>query len=55
MNARLERMVKEVGAKIERIYFCPHAPDADCDCRKPALGLMTRAAAELGFDPPRQS
>ncbi len=51
MNARLERMVEEAGARLEHIYFCPHAPDAGCDCRKPALRLMTRAAAELGFDP----
>jgi D-glycero-D-manno-heptose 1,7-bisphosphate phosphatase len=51
MNARLERMVEEAGAKLERIYFCPHAPDAGCDCRKPGLRLMTQAAAELGFDP----
>jgi D-glycero-D-manno-heptose 1,7-bisphosphate phosphatase len=52
MNARLERMVEEAGAKLERIYFCPHAPDAGCDCRKPALRLIKQAAAELGFDPP---
>jgi D-glycero-D-manno-heptose 1,7-bisphosphate phosphatase len=51
MNARLERMVEEAGAKLERIYFCPHAPDAACACRKPALRLMTQAAADLGFDP----
>jgi D-glycero-D-manno-heptose 1,7-bisphosphate phosphatase len=51
MNARLERMVEEAGAKLARIYFCPHAPDAGCDCRKPALRLMKQAAAELGFDP----
>jgi D-glycero-D-manno-heptose 1,7-bisphosphate phosphatase len=51
MNARLERMVEEAGAKLERVYFCPHAPDAGCDCRKPALRLMTQAAAELGFEP----
>jgi D-glycero-D-manno-heptose 1,7-bisphosphate phosphatase len=51
MNARLERMVEEAGAKLERVYFCPHAPDAACACRKPALRLMTQAAADLGFDP----
>jgi D-glycero-D-manno-heptose 1,7-bisphosphate phosphatase len=51
MNARLERMVEEAGTRLEHIYFCPHAPDAGCDCRKPALSLMTQAAAELGFDP----
>jgi D-glycero-D-manno-heptose 1,7-bisphosphate phosphatase len=51
MNERLNVMAEEAGAKLEGIYYCPHAPDDGCACRKPALGLMTRAAAELGFDP----
>ena len=51
MNARLHVMVENVGARLEGIYHCPHAPDAGCACRKPALGLLTQAAADLGFDP----
>jgi D-glycero-D-manno-heptose 1,7-bisphosphate phosphatase len=51
MNERLTAMVDEAGAKLSAIYFCPHTPDAGCDCRKPALGLMNRAVAELKFDP----
>jgi len=51
MNARLNIMVESAGARLERIYFCPHAPAADCDCRKPSLGLLKLAASELGFDP----
>jgi D-glycero-D-manno-heptose 1,7-bisphosphate phosphatase len=51
MNKRLNVMVEEAGAKLEGIYYCPHAPNDGCACRKPALGLMIRAASELGFDP----
>jgi D-glycero-D-manno-heptose 1,7-bisphosphate phosphatase len=51
MNARLQAMFAEIGVPLAGIYVCPHAPEDGCDCRKPALGLMTRAAAELGFDP----
>jgi D-glycero-D-manno-heptose 1,7-bisphosphate phosphatase len=51
MNARLSAMVSEAGARLEGIYFCPHAPEENCDCRKPAPGLITQAAAELKFDP----
>ncbi len=54
MNARLHVMVKGIGAKLTKIYVCPHAPDDNCDCRKPRLALMEQAAAELNFDP-RQS
>jgi D-glycero-D-manno-heptose 1,7-bisphosphate phosphatase len=51
MNVRLRQMVEEVGAHLEGVYSCPHAPQAGCSCRKPALGLMTQAALELGFAP----
>jgi D-glycero-D-manno-heptose 1,7-bisphosphate phosphatase len=53
MNVRLHEMVERVGARLNRIYFCPHVPEANCDCRKPNLGLMRLAAAELNFDPRR--
>jgi D-glycero-D-manno-heptose 1,7-bisphosphate phosphatase len=51
MNARLMAMVASAGARLDGIYYCPHAPDDHCDCRKPALGLMTRASSEHGFNP----
>jgi D-glycero-D-manno-heptose 1,7-bisphosphate phosphatase len=51
MNARLNAMVEEVGARLEGIYCCPHAPDAGCTCRKPAPDLLLRAASDLGFNP----
>jgi D-glycero-D-manno-heptose 1,7-bisphosphate phosphatase len=50
MNARLEAMVAGAGARLSKIYFCPHTPEANCLCRKPNLGLMELAAAELKFD-----
>ena len=51
MNVRLIQMVREVGAHIERIYFCPHRPEDHCACRKPQIQLMSEAASELGFEP----
>ncbi|MGE5673862.1 MAG: HAD-IIIA family hydrolase [Mycobacterium leprae] len=35
---------------LDGSYVCPHAHDAGCDCRKPAPGLLLRAAAEHGLD-----
>lgn len=51
MNARLKSMVEVAGAHLEGIYFCPHTPEAGCDCRKPAQGLLIQAARELHFNP----
>ena len=38
------------GATVDAFYYCPHAPDAGCDCRKPLPGLITRAARDLNLD-----
>jgi histidinol-phosphate phosphatase family protein len=38
------------GVTIESTLHCPHLPDAGCDCRKPAPGLLHRAERELGAD-----
>jgi len=35
------------------VEMCPHGPDDACDCRKPAPGLVLRAAARLGVPPAR--
>jgi D-glycero-D-manno-heptose 1,7-bisphosphate phosphatase len=51
MNARLHAMVESAGATLTKIYYCPHAPEANCACRKPSLALMEQAATELKFEP----
>jgi len=51
VNAGLEMMMNTIGAPVLDTYFCPHAPDANCDCRKPATQLLLRAAAEHEFVP----
>lgn len=45
------------GVTLDGIYYCPHHPKGcvpaytrHCDCRKPAPGLLQRAALELGLD-----
>jgi D-glycero-D-manno-heptose 1,7-bisphosphate phosphatase len=38
------------GAPLAGVYYCPHRPDAACDCRKPAPGMLLRAARELKLD-----
>ena len=40
----------QCGITIAGIYHCPHAPEALCDCRKPAPGLFLQAAAQHDID-----
>lgn len=42
--ARLRELLRAEGVELEAIYFCPHRPEDACACRKPAPGLLERAA-----------
>jgi len=46
-NRRTEELLGPLGPW----FVCPHDPAAGCDCRKPAPGLVLRAARELGVPP----
>ncbi len=50
IEQRMRSDLSEVGAAIDGFYYCPHDLDEGCDCRKPAPGLILRAAGELGVD-----
>ncbi len=47
VNRRIEELLGPLGPW----FVCPHAPDDGCGCRKPAGGMVLRAAAALGVEP----
>jgi histidinol-phosphate phosphatase family protein len=49
-HARLLADLAAAGVAIDATFVCPHAPDANCGCRKPAPGLLWRARDELGVE-----
>jgi histidinol-phosphate phosphatase family protein len=52
VHERFVALFAQAGVTFAGAYYCPHAPDASCRCRKPAAGLLLDAAAELGLDLP---
>jgi D-glycero-D-manno-heptose 1,7-bisphosphate phosphatase len=50
ISDRLVADIHAAGGRIDGVYVCPHAPEDDCDCRKPLPGLLLRAAEELEID-----
>ncbi len=40
IHAKMLRELAALGGTIDEIIFCPHAPDEDCDCRKPKPGMI---------------
>lgn len=40
MHEKLTRLLSAHGGKVDGIFYCPHGPDDNCDCRKPKAGLL---------------
>ena len=47
IHARMLEAVRAKGGEIDAIFFCPHKPEDECDCRKPRPGLMMEIAERL--------
>ncbi|MDD5503706.1 MAG: HAD family hydrolase [Candidatus Omnitrophica bacterium] len=48
-----EKMTKgfaKSGARLDKICYCIHHPDAGCLCRKPKTGMLKKAVAGIAFD-----
>jgi D-glycero-D-manno-heptose 1,7-bisphosphate phosphatase len=43
----LQRAVAQVGGRIDAFFFCPHAADSACECRKPKPGMLLEIASRF--------
>jgi len=50
IHHRLQGALERLGGGVEAFFFCPHAPDEDCACRKPRGGLLRSIADRLNLD-----
>jgi len=50
MHAKLNQMLSRVGGRIDAVFFCPHAPDDQCGCRKPLPGLFEQIGERYGVN-----
>jgi D-glycero-D-manno-heptose 1,7-bisphosphate phosphatase len=46
IHERMGAEVRRAGGRIDAVYYCPHA-GGDCDCRKPAPGMLLAAARDF--------
>ena len=49
--AEMGSHLNEVGAHFDAVYFCPHLPDDECDCRKPKPGMILRGLEAFDGNP----
>ena len=50
VHSHMVKMVAAAGGRIDAIFYCPHAPDEGCTCRKPAPGLLHQIQERYGID-----
>jgi D-glycero-D-manno-heptose 1,7-bisphosphate phosphatase len=46
IHAKMFQLTQKQGGKISAVYYCPHGPDAQCQCRKPKPGLLNQFSKE---------
>ena len=49
MHEKLTQLVEEQGAELGAIFYCPHAPEDNCKCRKPMPGMVDAIEAEFNI------
>ena len=47
----LQKALGQVGGRIDAFFFCPHAADSACMCRKPQPGMLLEAARRFNVAP----
>jgi len=50
IHDRLLALCRKGGARIDKIYYCPHRPGQNCACRKPKLGMIRAAKRDFNLD-----
>lgn len=50
MHAKMHTLLAGVGGRVDAVFYCPHAPDEGCHCRKPEPGLFEQIGERYGID-----
>lgn len=50
IHNKMQTELEEIGAHIDKIYFCPHNWDEGCTCRKPKPGMLFQAQKDFSLN-----
>ena len=50
VHAFMLRSLQALGGRIDAVFFCPHTPEDQCDCRKPLPGMAQEIGRRYGVD-----
>jgi len=50
MHAKMHKLLSAHGGRIDAVFYCPHAPEDSCTCRKPSPGLFEQIGDRFGIE-----
>lgn len=50
IQKKMECDLDEIGAHIDKVYYCPHGWDEECECRKPKPGMLYQAQKDFSIN-----
>ena len=50
IHDKMHRALAQLGGRIDAIFYCPHAAEDNCTCRKPKPGMMEEIGSRFGVD-----
>jgi D-glycero-D-manno-heptose 1,7-bisphosphate phosphatase len=50
INNKMHKALAQFGGRIDAVFYCPHAAESQCECRKPKAGLFLQIAERFHVD-----
>jgi D-glycero-D-manno-heptose 1,7-bisphosphate phosphatase len=50
INDKMHKALAQAGGRIDAVFYCPHAADSACDCRKPKPGMFAEIGQRFGAE-----
>lgn len=50
IHDKMHRALAQFGGRIDALFYCPHAAEANCSCRKPKPGMLEEIARRFAMD-----
>ncbi len=50
VHAHMNQLLMVQGGRLDAVFFCPHTPEDECDCRKPKPGMLLDIGRRYGVD-----
>ncbi len=51
IHDKLTHQLETHGGHVDNIYYCPHTPQNNCDCRKPKAAMYLQALSDFQATP----